>query len=444
MDFFNVNKTIVFNSFDQINVVDKMENLIGHGSLLISAYKLCVTFIIISIIYWIFYVPCNWTKSIDDVGYNVILSKQTKSNAVRKKDAINRIRKLRKIGVKELPPPYPNGWYSIMESSDLKAGEVKSISALGEQFAVFRTLDNSLYILDAYCPHMGANLGVGGRVIGDSVECPFHQWSFRGIDGKCVNVPYSSCIPQNSKVRKWVSREINDNIFVWYHAESDEEPWVIPIIKEIESKEFVYHGRNEFYVNCHIQDIPENGADLAHFRAIHNASVLAGGANPLNSVLKNVGNHHWEAVWKSSDAPTKHIAKVTLKHSIELTKKIRVFEMDVIGDQVGPSYVQLHMKSPSMGRIEVLQTVTPIEPMLQKVVHRFYAPRLLAPFMKFAVFGESIMFERDVSMWNHKIFRKQPQLLKEEVSVKLFRSWYSQFYSNNSRSFSEAYENFEW
>lgn len=49
------------------------------------------------------------------------------------------------------------------------------------------------------------------------------------------------------------------------------------------------------------------------------------------------------------------------------------------------------MKSPSMGRIEVLQTVTPIEPMLQKVVHRFYAPRILAPFMKFAVFGESIM-----------------------------------------------------
>lgn len=49
------------------------------------------------------------------------------------------------------------------------------------------------------------------------------------------------------------------------------------------------------------------------------------------------------------------------------------------------------MKSPSMGRIEVLQTVTPIEPLLQKVVHRFYAPRILGPFMKFAVFGESIM-----------------------------------------------------
>lgn len=109
-------------------------------------------------------------------------------------------------------------------------------------------------------------------------------------------------------------------------------------------------------MNCHIQEIPENGADLAHFKAIHNASVLAGGIDPLNSVLRNAGNHHWEAVyvsyvfsfiknnmliqflfsfrWRPSKAPTKHLASVTLKHSIELTKKLHVFEMDVTGEQV--------------------------------------------------------------------------------------------------------------
>lgn len=116
-----------------------------------------------------------------------------KSSQTAKRDAINRIRKLRKIGVKDLPPPYPNGWYSIMESSDIKKGEAKTICALGEQFVVFRTLKNSVYVLDAYCPHMGANIGIGGRVIAETIECPFHQWSFRGIDGQCVKVPYSTC-----------------------------------------------------------------------------------------------------------------------------------------------------------------------------------------------------------------------------------------------------------
>lgn len=43
------------------------------------------------------------------------------------------------------------------------------------------------------------------------------------------------------------------------------------------------------------------------------------------------------------------------------------------------------------GSIIVLQTVTPIEPMLQKVIHRFYSRRLNAPFVKLLALGESIM-----------------------------------------------------
>jgi cholesterol 7-dehydrogenase len=61
----------------------------------------------------------------------------------------------------------------------------------GEQLVVFRDEKGEAHILDAYCPHMGANLGVGGRVVGDCIECPFHGWKFRGYDGKCTEVPYS-------------------------------------------------------------------------------------------------------------------------------------------------------------------------------------------------------------------------------------------------------------
>lgn len=38
---------------------------------------------------------------------------------------------------------------------------------------------------------MGANLAVGGRVVGDCLECPFHGWQFRGSDGQCTKIPYS-------------------------------------------------------------------------------------------------------------------------------------------------------------------------------------------------------------------------------------------------------------
>jgi cholesterol 7-dehydrogenase len=61
-----------------------------------------------------------------------------------------------------------------------------------------------------------------------------------------------------AKIRKWTSCEKNGNIFVWYHAES-EQPWELPTVDEIEDGTWCYHGANEFSVNSHIQDIPENG-----------------------------------------------------------------------------------------------------------------------------------------------------------------------------------------
>lgn len=91
-----------------------------------------------------------------------------------------------------MPPPYPNGWYGILESCLLKVSEAIFISCLGEQLVVYRTQNNKVFIVDAYCPHLGANLGVGGRVDGDCIVCPFHQWSFRGSDGKCAKIPYSA------------------------------------------------------------------------------------------------------------------------------------------------------------------------------------------------------------------------------------------------------------
>lgn len=69
----------------------------------------------------------------------------------------------------------------------------------------------------------------------------------------------------------------------------------MPVIEEIEQKEVKYHGRNEFYVSCHIQEIPENGADIAHFAAVHNDSLLAGISNTSQSSMRNLGRHQWSA-----------------------------------------------------------------------------------------------------------------------------------------------------
>lgn len=56
---------------------------------------------------------------------------------------------------------------------------------------MFRGHSGTAYVVDAYCPHLGASLAVGGRVVGSCIECPFHGWQFQGKDGKCVRIPYA-------------------------------------------------------------------------------------------------------------------------------------------------------------------------------------------------------------------------------------------------------------
>jgi cholesterol 7-dehydrogenase len=98
----------------------------------------------------------------------------------------------------DLPPFYPNGWIPVLESRNLLKSEIKSIITLGHELVVFRGNSGKVHVMDAFCPHLGANLGVGGKVVNDCgqdcIRCPFHGWTFRGKDGSCNKVPGLECI----------------------------------------------------------------------------------------------------------------------------------------------------------------------------------------------------------------------------------------------------------
>ena len=99
-----------------------------------------------------------------------------------------------------------------------------------------------VYALEAYCLHLGANMGVGGQVKNSNcIMCPFHGWLYNGSTGQCVDhdgkpLPLKSCeynaeIAQpNGKIdwkqfeaeiptlRKFPISELNGYIYVWIHA----------------------------------------------------------------------------------------------------------------------------------------------------------------------------------------------------------------------------------
>lgn len=111
--------------------------------------------------------------------------------------------------------------------------------------------------------------------------------------------------------------------------------------------------------------------------------------------------------------------------------------------QAGPGFVVLDLKL-FLGRIVIVQTLTPLEPLVQSLSHDFYAPWYLGWLAKFVMLGETINVARDVMIWNSKQFIRNPLLAKEEKPLKMYRNWFSQFYSENSKSFSYAQETLEW
>ncbi len=70
-----------------------------------------------------------------------------------------------KKNLRNTPPPFPNGWFLAANAKDLSPGQVKPIDINGQNIVLFRGKDKIAYALEAYCLHMGANLGVGGQIV---------------------------------------------------------------------------------------------------------------------------------------------------------------------------------------------------------------------------------------------------------------------------------------
>ena len=165
-------------------------------------------------------------------------------------------------------PDFPMGWYSVSRSHELLVGEVKRVQAFDRELALYRTRSGVAVVQDAFCPHLGAHLGVDGRVIGESIQCPFHGWRF-GSDGVCTEIPYCDEIPPRARVRTWETGEKNGEVYMWFHPENTPSQWELPDLPELNDPNWTSPRYAEFDVPAHVQDIAENSCDPVHFQYVH-------------------------------------------------------------------------------------------------------------------------------------------------------------------------------
>lgn len=111
----------------------------------------------------------------------------------------------------------PGYWQAVARSSDLRRKPLR-VLVNDRAIVLFRTSDGVSALHDR-CPHRHVELSKG-RVVGDTIECPYHGWRFAG-DGNCVEMP--GCIAAIPKARaaRYVTTEKDGAIFLAQEPISD-------------------------------------------------------------------------------------------------------------------------------------------------------------------------------------------------------------------------------
>ncbi|MGE0305815.1 MAG: Rieske 2Fe-2S domain-containing protein [Acidimicrobiia bacterium] len=216
------------------------------------------------------------------------------------------------------PRPIPPGWYQIGWSDDFPLGESRPLRYFGRDLVAYRATSGRVVVLDAHCPHMGAHLGFGGAVVGDSIQCPFHGWTWTP-DGRNESIPDGSPPNRAQRLGCWTSQENSGLVLVWYHPVRNDPTWTVPeLVPSLDGYHQPERGRRMWQVRVHPQFVAENAIDSAHFQFVHRAGSspvvvdIADNGENLHVSQEIVFGARRAATWLTPEGPTKGSLEIDL------------------------------------------------------------------------------------------------------------------------------------
>lgn len=273
---------------------------------------------------------------------------------------------------------------------------------------MFRGEDGVARVLDAYCAHLGAHLGVGGTVVGSTLRCPFHGWCYDG-SGACVEIPYAKRIPPRAKQRAWPVVEKNGLIMVWHDTEGRPPAFELPDLAEYGSDDWTEYKRLRWNIKSHNQEMAENSVDRAHFRYVHG----------------------------TLDVPE---SKAEIRGSellVDSKAKMRTPQGDMDGRISSHSWGFGFATTRFSGIVETLlvASVTPIDVEDLDVRFSFTVKKIGNADVTRGV-GKALIRDiekqmgEDKPIWENKVYMPRPILCDGDGPITLFRKWCEQFYSD--------------
>jgi nitrite reductase/ring-hydroxylating ferredoxin subunit len=320
------------------------------------------------------------------------------------------------------PDAHPAGWYVVAFSSELACGQQLTRSFFGGEVVVFRTQSGRASVTQPFCPHLGAHLGHGGVVEGETLRCPFHGFRF-DADGTCVAGYPAAKVPKRCQLSLYPSREKNGQVLVFFHPQGLAPTWEVPDLdltgfRPLRSTTWRFAG--------HPQETSENSVDIGHFAVVHgydrvDSIVPIATHGPLLSGSYRL--HRRRGGFSKALSADVAIQVWGLGYSVV---EVYVAEHDLrIRTFVFPTPVQ-------DGQIDLRIALSLRTIASKRALHPLatLAPRkLLEPIIERAAFyAYAADVRQDFDIWTNKTYLVRPGLADGDGPVGLYRKWVRQFY----------------
>jgi nitrite reductase/ring-hydroxylating ferredoxin subunit len=319
--------------------------------------------------------------------------------------------------------PMPSGWFRIATSKEIPRREVRVFKISGREVVAFRGEQDAVTVIDPICPHMGAHLGYGGRVVEGAIRCPFHGLRF-DRQGKCVGSEYPGSPEVDLSVRTWPVMEQLGCIFVYAGHDGDAPTWQLPTYDTDGWTETV---TKVLTLKGHVQDVAENAVDFGHFQAVHEYSDLR------DPTLETDGPRMHSKFGFSRRHPFLPWAKVE-----------SVFDTDVHG--LGLSVTDLRSRKLGI-HFRVVLTATQLDedtmsfgiglssecppPVVPKAIRGVPWVWRAATEAQIRLVHPLVVSDvlQDREIWEHRVHMEVPALIRGDGPIAKYRRWVKQFYA---------------
>jgi phenylpropionate dioxygenase-like ring-hydroxylating dioxygenase large terminal subunit len=172
-------------------------------------------------------------------------------------------------------PVLVNDWHPVAHVSELASGGPVAARLLGEDIVLWRSGDDYFAWRDL-CVHRGTRLSLGKVVHGESLECPYHGWTY-GRDGRCILMPAHPEQTPPAKACVDVYRATVRHGVVWV-ALGDASSSV-PTFELMEDGAHQVLMSGPYRVHASGPRVVENFLDVGHFPFVHEG-ILGDRARP--------------------------------------------------------------------------------------------------------------------------------------------------------------------